>query len=103
MGTPRTVAVIAVHMHGTPCNITGIKHVSDQKGLYLIEDVAQAFGSSLHGKLMGTFGIVGMTSIGPSKAYNVGGQGGLVWTDDEQLAERFEWSIENGIAAWGGI
>eukprot|EP00747_Dinoflagellata_sp_TGD_P030089 gnl/TRDRNA2_/TRDRNA2_134391_c0_seq2.p1 gnl/TRDRNA2_/TRDRNA2_134391_c0~~gnl/TRDRNA2_/TRDRNA2_134391_c0_seq2.p1 ORF type:complete len:390 (-),score=71.57 gnl/TRDRNA2_/TRDRNA2_134391_c0_seq2:21-1145(-) len=101
--TSRTKAIIAVHMRGTPCDIEAIKAVADEKKLFLIEDNAQAFGSSVHGKMTGTFGIVGITSLGPMKTYTCSGQGGLVWTNDEALAVKIDWAVDHGLAAWGGL
>jgi len=100
--TPRTKAVLAVHLQGSACNLTGLRDVVRQRGLLLLEDIAQSFGASIHGKMIGTFGVAGITSVGPTKPYNTGGQGGLVWTDDDDLAERMQWAIENRIALVGG-
>lgn len=95
--TPRTKAIMAVHMQGVPCNISAIRDVANRRGVPLIEDVAQAFGSSFHGKFMGTFGIMGMTSTNPSKLFHSGGGGGLVWTTDTEMAERLRWVIDNRV------
>lgn len=103
--TNRTKAIIVVHMRGVPANVLEIKKIADEKGLLLIEDCAQAFGASIHGKKVGTFGVMGITSVNPSKIFQAGGQGGLVWvaTPNEYLEERLAWAVENGVAAWGGL
>lgn len=103
--TNRTKAVLAVHMRGVPCNIIAIKAICDELGLFLIEDTAQAFGASVHGRKAGTFGVMGITSVNPSKHFQAGGQGGLVWLtpDNDYLKERLHWALENGLASWGGL
>lgn len=100
--TNRTKAVIVTHMTGTPVDVPSIKAVTDEFGLYLVEDCAQAFGSSVHGKFTGKWGIAGFTSVGPVKPFNTAGNGGLTFTSDDELDARIEWCAENGLAVWGG-
>jgi 8-amino-3,8-dideoxy-alpha-D-manno-octulosonate transaminase len=82
--TPRTRAVIPVHMCGAMARIDAIKKVCDRKGLILIEDACQAVGGTFRGKALGTFGRTGCFSFDPVKTITCG-EGGAVVTDDKAL------------------
>ncbi len=82
--TPATKAVMPVHIHGTPCEIDAIADICKRRGLVLIEDAAQAHGSTHRGKKLGTIGAVGCFSLQSSKSLGAG-EGGLIVTDDEAL------------------
>ena len=82
--TPRTKAVLPVHMCGAMARIDEIKAFCEHKGLILIEDACQALGGSFKGRSLGTFGRVGCFSFDPVKTVTCG-EGGAVVTDDEQL------------------
>ena len=82
--TPRTKAVLPVHMCGSMASIDEIKAHCEQKGLILIEDACQALGGSLNGKALGTFGHMGCFSFDPVKTITCG-EGGAVVTDDKEL------------------
>merc|ERR1719210_82730 len=101
--TPRTKAIAAIHLQGMPSNITAIRDIAKRNNLYLLEDAAQAFGSRVNGKFIGTFGIIGITSTNPIKLFHSGSQGGLVWTTDKKIAERLHWAMDNRVAQYGGI
>lgn len=79
--SPRTKAVMPVHMCGSMARIDDIKTVCDQKGLVLIEDACQSVGATCNGKALGTFGKVGCFSFDPVKTITCG-EGGAVITDD---------------------
>jgi 8-amino-3,8-dideoxy-alpha-D-manno-octulosonate transaminase len=81
--TPRTKAVMVVHMCGAMARIDEIKSVCDQKGLILIEDTCQSVGATFKGKALGTFGQMGCFSFDPVKTITCG-EGGAVITDDPQ-------------------
>ena len=85
--TPRTKAVIPVHVSGRAADLSSILAIARQYGLYVIEDAAEAFMSKLDGKCLGTFGIAGCISFSPNKTITTG-QGGVVITDDEKLYAR---------------
>jgi 8-amino-3,8-dideoxy-alpha-D-manno-octulosonate transaminase len=85
--TPRTKAVIAVHMRGVPCDIERIAAICRKHNLKLIEDVAQACGGSFNGKMLGTFGDVGCFSFQYHKIITAG-EGGMCLTDDPKLYDR---------------
>jgi 8-amino-3,8-dideoxy-alpha-D-manno-octulosonate transaminase len=82
--TPHTKAVISVHMCGAMARIDEIKGICRNKGLILIEDACQAFGASLNGKALGTFGQAGCFSFDPVKTITCG-EGGAVVTDDIEI------------------
>jgi len=82
--TPRTKAVLPVHMCGAMARIDEIKSVCQKKDLILIEDACQAFGATLNGKALGTFGRAGCFSFDPVKTITCG-EGGAVVTDDEEI------------------
>lgn len=81
--TPRTRAVMVVHMCGSMARIDEIKALCDRKGLILIEDACQSVGASFKGKALGTFGHMGCYSFDPVKTITCG-EGGAVVTDDPQ-------------------
>jgi len=82
--TPRTKAVIPVHMCGAMAHIDKISNLCDSNGLILIEDACQALGGTFRGKALGTFGKMGCFSFDPVKTVTCG-EGGAVITDNEEL------------------
>jgi len=82
--TPQTKAVMPVHMHGTPCDIDALVELCKRRGITLIEDAAQAHGSTHHGRKVGTLGAIGCFSVQSSKSMPAG-EGGLVVTDSPEL------------------
>ena len=85
--TPRTKAVIPVHVSGRAANLQAISGIARQRGIHIVEDAAEAFMSRLDGKSLGTYGIAGCISFSPNKTITTG-QGGLVVTDDDELNRR---------------
>jgi dTDP-4-amino-4,6-dideoxygalactose transaminase len=85
--TPRTKAIVAVHMLGAAARIEELHDLARRHGLALIEDAAQAFGASYRGRWLGTFGDIGAYSFNEYKTITCG-DGGMVVTDDEQLYRR---------------
>ena len=82
--TPRTKAIMAVHMLGNPCNLSKLQAIADKRGIILMEDAAQAFGGSYRGKRLGTMGRIGGYSFNIFKTINAG-DGGMLVTDDDEL------------------
>ncbi|MDM8550887.1 DegT/DnrJ/EryC1/StrS family aminotransferase [Desulfobacterales bacterium HSG2] len=82
--TPRTKAVLPVHMCGAMARIDEIKALCDKKGLILIEDACQALGAAFNGKALGTFGQMGCFSFDSVKTITCG-EGGAIVTDDKAL------------------
>jgi dTDP-4-amino-4,6-dideoxygalactose transaminase len=85
--TPRTKAVLVVHMLGNACDMRSIGKIVEEHGLVLIEDVCQAGGGSFEGRALGSFGALGAFSFNRYKMMTAG-DGGIVVTDDQQLYER---------------
>jgi dTDP-4-amino-4,6-dideoxygalactose transaminase len=87
--TPRTRAIVAVHFCGYPAELAALRELCDEHGLLLIEDCAQAIGAQIDesGRQVGTVGELGAFSFFSKKQLCVG-EGGMVSTDDAQLAER---------------
>ena len=86
--TPRTRAVIPVHLFGKPTPMTELLALSREKGFVVIEDAAQAHGARVGGKRVGSFGIAGCFSFHPSKNLAAAGDAGAIITDDPTLAHQ---------------
>ncbi|WP_313071884.1 DegT/DnrJ/EryC1/StrS aminotransferase family protein [Melaminivora sp.] len=83
--TPRTRAVIVVHLAGWPCDMGPIMALAEAHGLKVIEDCAQAHGARYQGRSVGSIGHVGAWSFCQDKIMTTGGEGGMVTTNDESL------------------
>ena len=92
--TPRTKAVICVHLAGWPCDLGPIMELASQRGLKVIEDCAQAHGAYYRGRSVGSIGHVGAWSFCQDKIMTTGGEGGMVTTNDEALW-RTMWSLKD--------
>jgi dTDP-4-amino-4,6-dideoxygalactose transaminase len=86
--TPRTVGFVPVHLYGQPADLPGIQKLCAERSLWLLEDCAQAHGAAWQGRKVGTFGRAGAFSFYPSKNLTVMGDGGLLVTDDDDVAAR---------------
>jgi dTDP-4-amino-4,6-dideoxygalactose transaminase len=85
--TPRTAAVLAVHLFGTPAPMVALRHIADTHGLALIEDAAQAHGALSGGRRAGSLSDIAAFSFYPGKNLGALGDGGAVVTDDARLAD----------------
>lgn len=83
--TPKTRAVVCVHLAGWPCDMDPIMDLAKQHGLKVIEDCAQAHGARYKGRSVGSIGHVGAWSFCQDKIMTTGGEGGMVTTNDEVL------------------
>jgi dTDP-4-amino-4,6-dideoxygalactose transaminase len=92
--SPRTKAVVCVHLAGWPCDMDPIMALAEQHGLKVIEDCAQAHGARYKGRPVGSIGHVGAWSFCQDKIMTTGGEGGMVTTDDESLW-RAMWSFKD--------
>jgi dTDP-4-amino-4,6-dideoxygalactose transaminase len=92
--TPRTKAVICVHLAGWPCDMDLIMSLAKQHDLKIIEDCAQAHGARYKGRSVGSIGHVGAWSFCQDKIMTTGGEGGMVTTNDEALW-RFMWGYKD--------
>ena len=81
---------------GEPCDIEAIVKFADEKGIAVVEDVAQAHGASVNGKPAGTFGAAGGFSLMFGKHVCVGGQGGMVYTKDENIYRKIRQNSDRG-------
>jgi len=88
--TPRTKAVLAVHLYGQASRMGKIKEICEKHSLYLVEDCAQSHGAKFNGKMTGIFGDIGCFSFYPSKNLGCFGDGGAIVTDNEELAHKFK-------------
>ncbi|MBZ0224283.1 MAG: DegT/DnrJ/EryC1/StrS family aminotransferase [Dokdonella sp.] len=85
--TPRTKAILAVHLYGNLCDMNALAAIAQKHGLYLIEDAAEAIGSIWHGKRAGSMGAFGAFSFHGTKTITTG-EGGIFVTNDDALFER---------------
>lgn len=85
--TPRTVAILPVHLFGLPAEMATLRTIADRHGLALVEDAAQAFGATYHGRRVGSLGDVACLSFYPTKPLGGSGDGGMVLTDQADVAE----------------
>jgi dTDP-4-amino-4,6-dideoxygalactose transaminase len=85
--TPRTRAILVVHMLGAPARLDELKAIADRHGIALIEDCAQAFGATYQGQGVGGIGTLGVYSFNEYKTITCG-DGGMIVTDDEELYGR---------------
>jgi dTDP-4-amino-4,6-dideoxygalactose transaminase len=92
--SPRTKAVVCVHLAGWPCDMDPIMALATERGLKVIEDCAQAHGARYKGRSVGSIGHVGAWSFCQDKIMTTGGEGGMVTTNDE-LLWRAMWSFKD--------
>lgn len=95
--TPATRALLPVHVFGYVADMAALLRIARAHGLVVIEDAAQAFGAKRDGRAAGTFGLAGCFSFYPSKPLGAFGDGGMIVTDDDALAERLLRSRNHGI------
>jgi len=94
--TPRTRAIIPVHLYGQAAQVDQLANLAAARGLYVIEDCAQAHFAERGGKRVGTFGIAGTFSFYPGKNLGAYGDAGAIVTDDDGLAERCRMYANHG-------
>ncbi|UBX52507.1 DegT/DnrJ/EryC1/StrS aminotransferase family protein [Acinetobacter pseudolwoffii] len=92
--TPNTKAIICVHLAGWMCDMDPIMQLAQEKGLYVIEDCAQAHGAKYKGKSAGSIGHIAAWSFCQDKIMTTGGEGGMVTTNDETLWKKM-WSYKD--------
>ena len=86
--TPRTKAIIPVHLYGQPCDMDTIMAVAKKHNLHVIEDCCQAIGAKYKGQMVGTFGDIGCYSFYPTKNLGGMGDGGMLVTNSENIKNR---------------
>ena len=95
--TPRTKAILPVHLFGLAADLEAINAIAERHGLWVVEDAACGFGATVHGRHVGTLGHAGCFSFHPRKAITTG-EGGMITTNDAQLAERLRRLRDHGAA-----
>lgn len=83
-----TRAIIPVHLYGNPCDLESIFSIAEKYNLYVIEDNAQGHGAEYNGRKTGSFGIANFTSFYPTKNLGALGDGGMITTDSDNIAEK---------------
>ena len=86
--TPKSRAILPVHLFGQPADMAAIESICAKHGLLLIEDCAQSFGANINGRMTGALGTLGCFSFFPSKNLGCYGDGGMVMTNSPELAEQ---------------
>ncbi|MDA2912741.1 DegT/DnrJ/EryC1/StrS family aminotransferase [Acidobacteriia bacterium AH_259_A11_L15] len=104
--TPRTKAILPVHLNGRLCNMGQLMAIAGKHKLLVIEDSAQALGASIEGKRGGSFGLAGCFSFYPAKLLGAFGDGGAVVTNNEEIAQKIRLLRDHGrlpdgeVAGW---
>jgi dTDP-4-amino-4,6-dideoxygalactose transaminase len=88
--TSKTKAILPVHLTGRPCNMDAILDIARSRGLYVVEDAAQAVMAEYQKRRVGSFGDIGCFSLHPLKTLNACGDGGVLTTDNPELYEKFK-------------
>ncbi|HEX2868927.1 MAG TPA: DegT/DnrJ/EryC1/StrS family aminotransferase [Ignavibacteriales bacterium] len=94
--TEKTKAIIPVHLYGQAADLDPILEIAKKHNLYVIEDAAQAFGTEYKGKKAGSLGTIGATSFFPSKNLGAYGDAGMIFTQDDVLAEKIRMIASHG-------
>jgi len=100
--TPRTRAVICVHLAGWPCDMDPIMQLANEHGLKVIEDCAQAHGAKYKDRSVGAIGHIGAWSFCQDKIMTTGGEGGMVTTNDESLWREM-WAFKDHGKSWSAV
>jgi perosamine synthetase len=96
--TPRTKAILAVHLYGHPCDMQPLRQIASERSLFLVEDCAEAIGTRYRGTHVGNFGDIATYSFYGNKTITTG-EGGMVTTNDETLHARIVHFKGQGLAA----
>jgi dTDP-4-amino-4,6-dideoxygalactose transaminase len=94
--TPRTKGIIPVHLNGHSCDMGRIMEIAERYNLRVIEDAAQALGAKFREKMCGSFGDTAIFSFYPAKILGTAGDGGMVCTNDDGLAQKLRAFRDNG-------
>jgi dTDP-4-amino-4,6-dideoxygalactose transaminase len=101
--TPRTKAVVPVHLNGRLCEMAPLMALAEEHGLVIIEDSAQALGASYRGRRGGSLGLAGCFSFYPAKILGAFGDAGAVVTNNQEFAERIRLLRDHGRTPDGGV
>lgn len=100
--TPRTRAILCVHLAGWPCDMDPIMALAETHHLKVIEDCAQAHGARYKGRSVGSIGHIGAWSFCQDKIMTTGGEGGMLTTQDQRLWSRI-WSLKDHGKSWDAV
>jgi len=100
--TPRTKAIICVHLAGLPCDMDPIMALANDHGIYVIEDCAQAHGARYKGRMVGSLGHIGAWSFCQDKIMTTGGEGGMVTTNNRDWWSAM-WSFKDHGKSWEAV
>mgnify|MGYP001942196184 CR=1 FL=1 len=100
--TPKTKAIVCVHLAGWPCEMDGIMAIAKEHNLWVVEDCAQAHGALYKGKAVGSIGHIGAWSFCQDKIMTTGGEGGMVTTNDKLLWQKM-WSYKDHGKSWEAV
>ena len=100
--TPRTKAIMPVQLNGRVCNMDRIQAIADRYRLQIIEDSSQGLGAKFKGRCAGTFGLAGVFSFYPAKVLGCFGDGGMVVSNDDNLATKIRLLRDHGRGGHGG-
>jgi dTDP-4-amino-4,6-dideoxygalactose transaminase len=100
--TPKTKAVIVVHLSGWPCDMDPIMDLAEQHGIKVIEDCAQAHGAKYKGRTVGTIGHISAFSFCNDKIMPAGGEGGMLCTNDEKIWNK-AWAYKDHGKSWDAV
>lgn len=92
----KVIGIVPVHLFGQGCNMTDLMMVAKKRRLFVVEDVAQAFGASWKDKKLGSYGVASAFSFFPSKNLGGYGDGGAVCTDDEEITDLVRMLTKHG-------
>jgi len=95
--TPKTKAILPVHLYGQCADMDAILAIAKKHKLFVVEDFAQSIGATDKGRQAGTMGTVGCTSFYPTKNLGGAGEGGLITTNDDKLAEKVKMIRSHGM------
>ena len=100
--SPKTKAIVCVHLAGWPCEMDGMMALANEFELYVIEDCAQAHGARYKSKSVGSIGHIAAWSFCQDKIITTGGEGGMVTTNDRQLWSKV-WSYKDNGKSWDAV
>jgi dTDP-4-amino-4,6-dideoxygalactose transaminase len=105
--TPRTKVILPTQLNGRTADMDALQSIAEKYNLIIIEDAAQALGSKFKGKCAGTFGLAGVVSFYPAKTLGCLGDGGIVFTNDEEMYRKIKMLRDHGrdetgeVVLWG--
>ena len=99
--TPRTKAILPIHLTGRPAEMKMILEIAERHNLYVIEDCSQAVSAEYYNKCVGSFGTIGVFSLHPLKTLNACGDSGIITTDDVDIYEELLLLRNHGLRSRG--